>query len=117
LRLIPAVEDTISFHQWSITSFVTTLQAVPMPRSSWTVNSMLCFVNFLFHFVLFGRCTGWVCVSTWHKLELSQRKEPPLEEEMPPWDPALRHFFQLVIKGGRAHGGWCHSLGWWSQVL
>ena len=25
-------------------------------------------------------CTGWFCVSTWHKLELSQRKEPPLRK-------------------------------------
>jgi hypothetical protein len=25
-------------------------------------------------------------------------------EEMPPWDPAVRHFSQLVIKGK----GWCH---------
>ena len=26
------------------------------------------------------RCTGWFCVSTWHKLALSQRKEPPLRK-------------------------------------
>jgi hypothetical protein len=25
-------------------------------------------------------CTGWFCVSTWHKLELSQRKDPPLRK-------------------------------------
>jgi hypothetical protein len=28
----------------------------------------------------FRSCTGWFCVSTWHKLELSQRKEPPLRK-------------------------------------
>jgi len=27
-----------------------------------------------------GCCTGWFCMSTWHKLELSQRKEPPLRK-------------------------------------
>jgi hypothetical protein len=25
-------------------------------------------------------CTGWFCVSTWYKLKLSQRKEPPLRK-------------------------------------
>jgi hypothetical protein len=27
-----------------------------------------------------SQCTDWFCVSTWYKLELTQRKEPPLRK-------------------------------------
>jgi hypothetical protein len=30
--------------------------------------------------VLFSYCTSWFCVSTWHKVELSQRKELQLKK-------------------------------------
>ena len=42
-------------------------------------------------------CTGWFCVSTWHRLELSQRKEFQLGKCL--HDTQLWAFSQLVIKG------------------
>jgi hypothetical protein len=60
-------------------------------------------------------CTGWFCVSTWHKLELSQRKE------VPPWDPAVS-IFSTSDQGraGPAHCVWCHpwtgSLGFYKKA-
>jgi len=41
-------------------------------------------------------------------------------EEMPSWDPAVKHFFQLVIKVGRAYCRWCWpwagSLGFYKKA-
>jgi hypothetical protein len=59
-------------------------------------------------FVLFfdTGCTGWFCVSTWHKLELSQRNELQLGKcllEIQLWD-----IFSISDQGGRAPCGWDH---------
>jgi hypothetical protein len=68
--------------------------------------------------MLLGTCTGWVCVSTWHRR--SYHKERSL-----PWGNAstrssCKAFSQLVIKGGRAHCEWCHpwagSLGFYKRA-
>jgi hypothetical protein len=53
-----------------------------------------------------GNCTGWFSVSTWHRLELSQRKEFQLGKcfhEIQLWD-----VFSISDQGGRAPCGWCH---------
>ena len=43
-------------------------------------------------------------VPTWHKLESSKRKD-----NMPSWDPAVGHFFQLVISlRGTTPWWWCN---------
>lgn len=46
--------------------------------------------------------TSWFCRSAWHKLELSQRKEPSLRK-MPQWDPAVRHFSSTSSFGYSRH--------------
>jgi len=43
-----------------------------------------------------------ICVSTWHKLELSQRTEPPWEKAS--LRSSCKAFSQLVIKGGGGRG-------------
>jgi hypothetical protein len=52
------------------------------------------------------QCTGWFCVSTWHKLELSQKRSFSWGNVS--MRSSCKAFSQLVIKGGRAHCGWCH---------
>lgn len=36
-----------------------------------------------------GYCTCWFCMSAWHELELPEKGAS--DEEMPPWDSAVRH--------------------------
>jgi hypothetical protein len=48
-------------------------------------------------------CTGWFCVSTWHKLELSQKKELQLGKCF--HEIQLGAFPWLVIKVGPIVGG------------
>ena len=38
-------------------------------------------------FMLLWQCTGWFCVSTWHKLGLSQRKELQVRKCLPEIQP------------------------------
>jgi hypothetical protein len=64
----------------------------------------------------FPHCTGWLCVSTWHKLESSERKEPQLRKCL--HKIQLEVFFQLVVNGGGPSPWWVvPSLGRWSLVL
>ena len=68
-------------------------------------------------------CTGWFCVSTWHRLELSQRKELQLGKCL--HEIQLWGIFSISVQGERAHFGWCHPwagslrlykrAGWGSQ--
>jgi len=57
-------------------------------------------------------CTGWFGVSTWHKLELSQRKES-LEEINA--SKRCRHLLHYWTRGeGPSHCGWCPP---WPVIL
>jgi hypothetical protein len=51
--------------------------------------------------------TGWFCVSTWHKLELSQRKELQLKKSLNKIQ--LYGIFSISDQESSAHCGWCHS--------
>ena len=51
-------------------------------------------------------CTGWICVSTWHRLELSQRKELQLGKCL--HEIQLWGIFSISDQVGRAPCGWCH---------
>ena len=67
--------------------------------------------------------TGWFCVSTWHELELSQRKELQLGKYL--HEIQLRGIFSISDQVGRSPCGWCHlwagslefykKAGWASQ--
>jgi hypothetical protein len=63
-------------------------------------------------------CTGRFCVSIWHKLELSRRKEPPLRKCL--HEIQLQGIFSISDQGGKAHCGWCHpwagSLGFYKKA-
>jgi hypothetical protein len=65
-----------------------------------------------------NRCTGRFCVSTWHKLELSQRKEPPLRKCL--HEIQLWGIFSISDQGGKAPWGWCHpwagNLGFYKKA-
>ena len=69
-------------------------------------------------------CTGWFYVSSWHKLELSQRKELQLRKCL--HEIQLWGIFSISDQGGKAPYGWCHlwagclgfykRAGWASQA-
>jgi hypothetical protein len=54
-----------------------------------------------------GQLSWLVLCVNFIQLELLQRKEPPLRKCLHGIQ-IYGIFFQLVIKGGRAHCGWCH---------
>jgi len=67
------------------------------------------------HGSMVTHCTGCFCVSPWHTLELSQRKEPPGNASR---RSSCKAFSQLVINPGGPSPLWVEpSLGWWSWVL
>ena len=51
-------------------------------------------------------CTSWFYVSSWHKLELSQRKELQLRNCL--HEIQLWGIFSISDQGGKAPCGWCH---------
>jgi hypothetical protein len=55
-------------------------------------------------------CTGWFCLSTWHRLELLEIGASV--GEVPPWDLAVG--YSLSDQWGRAHCGWYHP---WAGCL
>jgi hypothetical protein len=63
-------------------------------------------------------CTGWFCVSTWHKLGYHRERSLPWGNAS--MGSSCKAFSQLVIKGGRAHCEWCHlwagSLGFYKRA-
>jgi hypothetical protein len=62
--------------------------------------------------------TGWFCVSTWHKLELSQGKEIQLRKCL--HEIQLWGIFSISDQVGRAPCGWYHlwagSLGFYKKA-
>jgi hypothetical protein len=58
------------------------------------------------------KCTGWFCVSTWHRLELSQRKEFQVRKCL--HEIQMEGIFSISDQGGRASCGWYHT---WVVVL
>jgi hypothetical protein len=65
-----------------------------------------------------GKCTGWFCVSTWHRLQLSQRKELQLGKCL--HEIQLWGIFSISDQGGRAPCDWYHlwagSLGFYKRA-
>jgi hypothetical protein len=65
-----------------------------------------------------GGCTGWFCVSTWHRLELSQRKELQLGKGLHVIQ--LWGIFSVSDQVGKAPFGWSHlwagSLGFYKRA-
>jgi hypothetical protein len=72
----------------------------------WVIPSSQSLTFYLFFSFHLARCTGWFCVSTWHKLELSQRKELQLGKCL--YEIQLWGIFSISDQGGRAHCGWWH---------
>jgi hypothetical protein len=66
----------------------------------------------------YHQCTGWFCWSTWHGLELLQRKELQLGKCL--CEIQLWGIFSVGDKGGKALCGWRHpwagSLGFSKSV-
>jgi hypothetical protein len=64
-----------------------------------------------------GACTGWFCVSTWHRLGLSQRKELQLGKCH--HDIQLWGIFSITDQGGKDPCGldhlWAGSLGFYKR--
>ena len=67
-----------------------------------TVHLPLC----LWFQLLLG-CPGWVCVNLTQAGVITEKGASI--EEMPPWDPTVRHFLNYWSRvEGPAHFGWCH---------
>jgi hypothetical protein len=59
----------------------------PWSSQDWEQQFCQCLVYGGVYYILYDSsmfqikdCSHWFCVSTWHRLELSQRQEPPLRK-------------------------------------
>jgi hypothetical protein len=86
-----------------------------LPSHRFPESDYSCHLYLLSHL---AGCTGWFCVSAWHKLELSQRKALQLGKCL--HENQLQGIFSISDQGRRAPCGWdhlwAHSLGFYKRA-